>query len=483
MLPASRVRDGEGGAVAIVVAVMLVVMLVAVALAVDVGGLYLRRRELVNGADAAALSAARTCARFGISPDQFASPEEAADHQVQLNAPITNDEIAGDNVTYRPPICGDQYGHVTVQYTSQQSLYFAPAIGFEHTSPVTTTATASWGLGSNNSVPTVLSNLFQPGVCVMPPTGEPAIGQRCVFWFDNDALNGGNFTFLSLHAAGWNVPIDSNCPQSSSGGTSQLTKWINGTSPTSVVLNWTYPTYVCTDTGIRGVGGKGGPNSQVWSAFAGLKGQTKDFPINWEGCGTPFVPCPPVPGAPSQGTVYRNDQIDKYDIIGFAAMTVNEVYGSTDPEIAGTPSADYDCTRSVPNSATTIPAGTYTWIELAALLNGGPCRPPPSVPVDAVNSVTLQGLASPADYTYDTTGVTLTTPLAAQTDVSFSLHIDATYGPCGDVELHDNSAVCVILTYLGSTLTNNYPADKKDNLTVVQLCDLSYGTCLDQRPR
>jgi Flp pilus assembly protein TadG len=482
MLSASRPRDREGGAVAIIVAIMLVVMLAAVALAVDVGGLYLRRRELVNGADAAALSAARTCARFGLSPDPFTSPEEAADRQVQLNAPITNDEIAGDNVTYRPPICGEQYGHVTVQYTSQQSLYFAPVLGFDHTSPVTTTATASWGFGSNNPVPTILSNLFQPGVCVMPPTGEPTIGERCVFWYDNDSLGGGNFTFLSLNAAGWNVPIDSNCSQSSSGGTSQLTKWINGTTPASVVLNWKYPTYVCTDTGIRGVGGKGGPNSQVWSAFAGLKGQTKDFPINWEGCGTPFVPCPPVPGAPSQGTVYKSGQIDKYDIIGFAAMTVNEVYGATDPAIAGTPATDYACSKNVPNNKT-VAAGTYTWLELANLLNGGPCSLPPSVPVDAVNSVSLQGLTSPADYTYDTTGVTLTTPIPAQAAVNFSLHMNAIYGLCGDVSLHDRSAVCVILTYQGSTLTDNYPADKKDNLTVVQLCDLQYGTCLDQRPR
>ena len=65
-------RDDEG-AIAIVVAVCLIVMMAAAALTVDVGGLYLRRRSLVNGADSAALSAARTCARGG-HDDRFATP-------------------------------------------------------------------------------------------------------------------------------------------------------------------------------------------------------------------------------------------------------------------------------------------------------------------------------------------------------------------------------------------------------------------------
>ena len=152
----------EQGAVAIMVALMLVVLMAAVALAVDAGGLYLRRRELVNGADAAALSAARTCARGTDNDLRFATPEEAADYQVQQNAPILPLEVAGTNITSMAG-CGQQYGHVSVQYTSQQALYFSPALGFDHESPVTTAATASWGLGSNNPVPMVLSDLFKPG--------------------------------------------------------------------------------------------------------------------------------------------------------------------------------------------------------------------------------------------------------------------------------------------------------------------------------
>src|SRR2546422_5243599 len=177
MLP----RPGrEEGAVAILVALLLVVFMAAVALTVDVGGLYLRRRALVNGSDSAALSAARTCARGFGNDTRFDSPEPAADFEAQANSPITTDEVAPTNVTYPAPggcSVPTQYGHVIVQYTSQQALYFAPVLGFQHQSPVTTTATASWGFGSNNPIPMVLSNLLAPGTCPMPPNGTTAKGQ------------------------------------------------------------------------------------------------------------------------------------------------------------------------------------------------------------------------------------------------------------------------------------------------------------------
>ena len=286
----------EQGAVAIMVALMLVVLMAAVALAVDAGGLYLRRRELVNGADAAALSAARTCARGTDNDLRFATPEEAADYQVQENAPILPLEVAGTNITSMAG-CGQQYGHVSVQYTSQQALYFSPALGFDHESPVTTAATASWGLGSNNPVPMVLSDLFKPGACSMPPAGKPSIGAVCAFWYDNDSLGGGNFTFLSLDPHGWDVTPTASCNQA--GGTNQLTDWITGEDPASVTLNWTDPTYVCSDGGIKGVGNN--PNSLLWSSVLGLKGQTRDFPINWEGPGAPIA------GATPQGTVFKTN--------------------------------------------------------------------------------------------------------------------------------------------------------------------------------
>src|SRR5512141_3171983 len=163
-------RRREEGAVAILVALLLIVFMAAIALTVDVGGLYLRRRELVNGADGAALSAARTCARGG-AHSRFSSSEDAADAGVRANSAITAAEVSGINITHITT-CGTQWGHVSVGYTSQQALFFAPVLGFNHESPVTTEATASWGLGSNNPVPIVVSSLLTVR-CPVPPSGIP----------------------------------------------------------------------------------------------------------------------------------------------------------------------------------------------------------------------------------------------------------------------------------------------------------------------
>jgi Flp pilus assembly protein TadG len=467
----------DEGAVAVLVALMLTVFVAMVALAVDAGGLYLRRRELVNGSDSAALSAGRTCARGGLD-DRFASPEEAADFHVRQNGQITAAEVSGvtPNIIDMTS-CGLQWGHVTVQYTSEQSLFFAPAVGFNSTSPVTTTATASWGLGSNNPVPIVLSTLISDR-CAVPPTGWPSEGQICSFWYDNDRLDGGNFAFLSLNPAGWDVPIDGNCSGAQSGGTDNLTKWIDGSLPASVTLNWLDPTYVCTDTGIRGVGGKTGPNARVWSALHDLIGETRDFPINWEGPGRP------VPAAPEQGMVFQSGNIDKFDIIGFASMEIVDVLGR-------------DETEGGIGSCATKNNSPFTWNATGQTLNlntisdqtsgwqGCPTRTPDQIIGDPV--VTKAKNPDPAcctpgvDYSWDATTRTITwlgTQLPKETKITFNWEIDPNNGPCG-VLPPNGSAMCVITVWHGSTLDPDFPAGT-DNNTVIRLCDFAYGTCLDQ---
>jgi Flp pilus assembly protein TadG len=57
-----RRRDDERGAVAIIVTLCLIAIFAMVVLTVDVGGLLLERRSMVNAADAAALAAAQSCA-------------------------------------------------------------------------------------------------------------------------------------------------------------------------------------------------------------------------------------------------------------------------------------------------------------------------------------------------------------------------------------------------------------------------------------
>lgn len=475
----------EDGAVAVLVALMLVVFVAMVAIAVDAGGLYLRRRELVNGSDSAALSAGRTCARGGFD-DRFATPEDAADFHVMQNGRITATEVGGvtPNIT-EMTVCGQQWGHVSVQYTSEQALFFAPALGFESAKPVTTAATASWGLGSNNPVPIVVSSLLSDD-CPVPPSGFPTIGQTCSFWYDNDRLNGGNFAFLSLNPAGWGVPQDDNCSGAQSGGTSTLTGWIDGSIPASVPLYWKEPTFVCSDSGIRGVGGKDGPNSQLWRALHDLIGQTRDFPINWEGWSSP------VPDAPEQGVIYQSGQIHKYDVIGFAFLKIVDVVSVNEAD-GGTGTCE-------------IRPGNkwFTWtaegqaLDLNTLIDPDPnlwqgC--PSTLPSDIFDETVsviaksndpdcctpCQPTPTPGcDWTWDgnTSTITWNGTVPKDTKVSFDWWIDPNSGPCGQIP-PNSSAMCVITEWQGSTLDANFPAGTDKN-TVIRLCDYAYGSCLDQ---
>ncbi len=62
-----------------------------------------------------------------------------------------------------------------------------------------------------------------------------------------------------------------------------------------------------------------------------------------------------------------------------------------------------------------------------------------------------------------------------------------TYGPCGPVPPGatgngNSSTRCVIVEWKGSTVTDDYPQDKLDNIRVIRLCDPTLRNCLDQRP-
>lgn len=475
------VHRREDGAVAVLVAIMLIVFVAMVAIAVDAGGLYLRRRELVNGSDSAALSAGRTCARGGFD-DRFGTPEAAADFHVQQNGQITALEVGGiDPNIVEMTTCGLQWGHVSVQYTSEQSLFFAPALGFEHAKPVTTTATASWGLGSNNPVPIVISGLLGENAnCPVPPNGWPAMGQVCSFWYDNDRLSGGNFAFLSMNPAGWGVPEDDNCDGAQSGGTSRLTGWVDGTIPASVPLYWTEPTYVCSDSGIRGVGGKDGPNGQLWNAVHDLIGETRDFPINWEGWG---VPTGYEGIAPEQGMIFQNSQIHKYDIIGFAFLTIVDVVSVHEADGGlGT------CTTD--NNSPVVWSEANRTLDLNTINASSPGWDDRDCP-ETVPSTIEEPILSPdhpndpipvkdVDYTYnpDTRTIEWIGAVPTETQVSFDWYIDPDSGPCGTIP-DNSSAMCIVSTWQGSTLDENFQPGTDKN-TIIRLCDFAYGTCLDQ---
>ena len=70
----SRAGDDSGAAVIIVVLTLMAIMAMLM-LTIDVGGLLLKRRAMVNASDAAALAAAQSCADTG---DTY-TPESRAD--------------------------------------------------------------------------------------------------------------------------------------------------------------------------------------------------------------------------------------------------------------------------------------------------------------------------------------------------------------------------------------------------------------------
>src|SRR5262245_9840844 len=135
-------RD-ERGATLVIVALALIAMFGMMVLVVDVGGLLWKRRELVNGSDAAALSAASTCAKLSTIDPRTA--EQAADELAAEN--VTGlDPTTATNTQTAPSTCHTTAsGWVKVQYTQNQHLYFAPVLGFSNQNGVTTKATAIWG--------------------------------------------------------------------------------------------------------------------------------------------------------------------------------------------------------------------------------------------------------------------------------------------------------------------------------------------------
>ena len=90
-------RSDDRGAVLVWVAISLIVLLGMGAMVLDVGALYQERRELQNGADAAALAVAKDCAA-GDCQDEFGTADNYAD------------ENANDDASNVPLVCGDGPG-------------------------------------------------------------------------------------------------------------------------------------------------------------------------------------------------------------------------------------------------------------------------------------------------------------------------------------------------------------------------------------
>jgi hypothetical protein len=477
-------RDDEQGAVAVIVALCMIAIFAMIVLTVDVGGLLLERRSMVNAADAGALAAAKSCARTDDNPAE--DPEVESDTYAKENV----SDLPADGIKNITEIvgCDTGSGHVSVQYSEQHDLFFAAVLpGQSNRGTIVTTATASWGpLAGGFAIPIVLDKDYIQGTCKVPDGIE--IGDTCAFWYDNkDTTGDANWGFMNLDL--WNVAPGAHC---SNAGTSSRGDWIangyrdirllNGKPPGSA------PTYVCNDTG---------HSSANWKDLADEEGHVKLFPIN--DCdgqiskgGTP-APCPATP--------------DKYDIVGFSSLLIQHVYKGNDSAAIGTAGTSGTCSKALQSGTPAfdadgdvIPGQT---VNLTTFGTYGPACSGYSA-ASNITSVTVTpkkgspygqcptGVTTGCHYSYDPNTKTITWVATAtkrsgkgesddDLQISFGWQNAGTPGACG-IHPSDPNAICLVTEWRGFT-TGPGPIGAGTNFGVggIKLCDLDYSLgCPDQ---
>ena len=422
----------ESGATIVIVVLCLTVFMGMLMLVVDVGGLLLDRREMVNGADAAALGAAQSCAGLpGVPVDEA---DALASENINGDPSLTRLEFA-----VIEGACPGPSGKLRVAYQVSSDLTFAPALGLSDNSPVEAEATAMWGSSgaSNNVVPIMLRMDQLQGNCDFPEVAE---GETCSFWNDNqlDELGNAQWGFLNLDQ--WDVPPGENC---SSAGASDRSGWIEGGYPDLLSLHYPDPTYVCADSGHA---------NSVWSTLRGEVGDILIFPVNEEATQLPGPP-PTTP--------------DKYNIIGFASLELVAVYNGNQEEAIGTPGTPdqrLECGNSPLAHEFTTAAPTFdisSMITACEGLNGGLAVLEPPV---------LPG-AEGDDWTYDATaGVITWLDFGNRDRRNVSIRLDYLQpgtpgipGACEPPErISDHNAKCLVTRWVGFQFGGSNPGGGVD---------------------
>jgi hypothetical protein len=419
-------RNEEDGAIIVMVAFLLTALIGVAALTVDLGGMLMKRRQMVNAADAGALAAAQWCAEIEGALAQSSSAESHANVVAQSNV----SDASSKGISFSG-LCPGPSGEVTVDYTSPQNLFFAPALGLGDTRPVDAKATAIWGPAgvAPNVVPVVVSLDQAIGDCDIPG-GSP--GLECNFWYDDKDMGNSLWGFLDL--SNWDVAPGASCPNAGAGPRSD---WIDDGFPDALGLNYPSPTYVCTTSGHA---------ASVWSTLQGKVGEVLTFPVN-----DPATQLPPLPAAP-----------DKYNIIGFTGLRVLAIYDGNDPEAIGTSAAAIPCGTNLGDIGPNAVFG----------LNSLPCyQGPPATITNLVVRGRLPGPGGPVPltpgthYGFDaTTGIVTfgPTPLKNVT-IDFDVNVAGTAGLCEPPErVSDPNAKCVVTEWAGFIPTGTEPGGGAD---------------------
>ena len=445
----SRPND-ERGATAVIVTLTLIALLGMIILTVDVGQLLYKRRAMVNASDAAALAAAQSCAGLNDSDSPNAMANAFA---------VDNVSVASGGITDVVGCDGPPFGHVTVQYQMQQGLFFAGVLGFDGPAAVRTEATAGWGpTGAANPLPIVVYTGSGQGNCDIREGIGP--GVACYLWYDNDLFNQSSFGFLNLCTdtdpctQGWDVNAGDNCPNV---GASLRSDWINGNwSGGPNETNYPATTFVCRVSGLT---------QTNWSSLEQRVGDDLIFPVN--DC-TSQVDKDGVPiGCTS--TVAP----DKYNIIGFIVLNLDEVLDSK-PEWEGN-SGSCGPTSPLLNMTPTSPD-----IDLDVLAANMGCTP-----FDAISNVQMSANGNPqcctlgTHFTFDPT--TNVVDWIGNNRNNVRLTWDYSEGgPCG-VPPNNSSAVCLRVHTVEVQFGGSAPGQGANyNLRAVMLCDMSFGSCPEE---
>jgi hypothetical protein len=436
---ATAIRRHDG-ATLVIVALSLIAIFAVVTLTVDVGGLLLKRRELVAGSDAAALAAAQSCA----SSDDSSDPEAMADAYAAANV---GGLTADDGGIIALEGCDTPTGYVTVEYQQEQELFFGPAIGLSDTGTVRTQATAAWApLGGGNLVPIMLQKGTLQGLCGIPDTET---GTPCAFWWNNDDLGDAEWGWLSLRLyppGGWNVPRDySHCTSEED---TLRARWIQEGGYVTLAGDppGSEPTYVCRVPG---------HTTFDWAVLKGEEGETKLFPVN--DCTLQvdrdgnYVPCGETP--------------NKFAIVGFTYLTILHVYKGNDPLAVGTAGASGSgCEKREVNWPASPPS---TSLDLDSVLagtpntnNNCPASAPDNISFASVHVRPRTGSTEfvkcpptggiGCQYLYDESTHVITWVDGAQsrTKVQFDWWFNGTAGACGS-RPPDPNAICIETVFEG----------------------------------
>ena len=171
-----RRLNEEDGAVVLLFGVMTIFLFVAVALVANVGRSYYERRELQNGADAAAIAVAFDCARAVSDPLTVANCTEPVAETSLVNAELVNDNAWDDESTVDDVDINLLAGKVTVDTLSAEGGEDSIQLMLERDDEdlsrkqVVASATAAWGAASTaEGLPVVIPQ------CAFNALGTPAL--------------------------------------------------------------------------------------------------------------------------------------------------------------------------------------------------------------------------------------------------------------------------------------------------------------------